>query len=134
MFSKTELTEQLKKFCKADGKPVIVHSSLRAIGEIEGGGEALLSLLIDYFTQNGGLLCFPSHTWVSMVLDLRKCDTCLGVLSSIAASHPNGTRSMHPTHSMVVFGEKDRVEKFVKNEQFLIKFKSFVLLEYQYST
>ncbi|MBE7033325.1 MAG: AAC(3) family N-acetyltransferase [Ruminococcaceae bacterium] len=118
MFSITELKEQLKKFCKQDGKVVIVHSSLRAIGAVEGGGEALLSLLIEYFTKNDGLLCIPSHTWISMKLDLRNYDSCLGILSSIAASHPLGTRSLHPTHSMVVFGEKNRVEKFIENERF----------------
>ncbi len=119
MFSKDEIVKQLKKFCVADGKPVIVHSSLRAIGETEGGGEALLSLLIEYFTQNDGLLCIPTHTWISMVLDLRKHDTCLGILSTLAAAHPCGTRSLHPTHSMAVFGRKERVEKFIENEQLI---------------
>lgn len=119
MFSTDEIIKQLDKFCVADGKPVIVHSSLKAIGDVKGGGEALLSLLIEYFTQNDGLLCIPTHTWVSMVLDLRKSDTCLGVLSSLAAGHSDGTRSLHPTHSMAVFGRKERVAQFIEKEPFV---------------
>ena len=47
---------------------------------------------------------------------MNKADSCIGVLPKIAAAHPDGVRTLHPTHSMVVFGEKSRVEEFVKDE------------------
>jgi len=116
MFSANDLIEQLKKFCFPVGCPVIVHTSMKAVGEIDGGADTLLSVLINYFTQNNGLLCVPSHTWTSLKLDLRNPESCLGVLPNIALKHPLGTRSMHPTHSMVVFGEKNKVTKFLEDE------------------
>lgn len=116
MITKSEIENQLKKF-NSYGKPVIVHTSLKAIGEIEGGADTLLDALVSVFASNGGVLCIPTHTWKKCVLDLNKAESCLGVLPTIASARKNGVRSMHPTHSITVFGEK--AEEFVKNEAFV---------------
>ena len=112
ILTKEQLKEQLKQFDHIKGKIITVHTSLKAIGEIEGGGEALLSALIEYFTQDGGLLCVPTHTWNKDVYDRREAYTCVGVLTQLAAAHPDGVRTLHPTHSMTVFGDKKKVEEF----------------------
>lgn len=117
MISKADIIKQLEKFSVAKGKIVTVHTSLKAVGEIDGGGETLLCALIEYFTQDGGLFCVPTHTWNSNVYDLRKAESCLGVLPRLAAAHPDGVRTLHPTHSMTVFGEKAKAESFVKDEE-----------------
>ena len=116
MITKEDLLRQLETFHIAKGKPVIVHSSLKAIGQIHGSGETLLSTLIEYFTADDGLLCIPTHTWACPNLDLNKAETCLGVLPNLAAGHPDATRTLHPTHSMAVFGESKRVEQFIAGE------------------
>ncbi len=117
MISKEEILKPLESFNFAKGKPVIVHTSLKAIGEILGGAETLLSCLIDFFTQEKGLLCIPTHTWESGVLDLRKNESCIGVLPRIAAGHNGAVRTLHPTHSMAVFGDRQRVSDFCKGEE-----------------
>ena len=116
MLTKESVLKQLGAF-KSYGKPVIVHTSLKSIGEIQGGAEALLDALIEHFTKDGGILCVPSHTWKTLKLDLRKNESCIGTLPIIATKHPDGVRSLHPTHSMVVFGDKEKVLKFVENEK-----------------
>ncbi len=117
MLTKTDIISILDKFNNTDGKPVIVHTSLKAIGQIEGGAETLLDALIDRFTRNGGLLCIPTHTWNSDVMDMRKAESCIGVLPTIAAGHPKAVRTLHPTHSMAVFGNEQTVLNFVEDEQ-----------------
>ena len=116
MLNKEELLFQLNKF-KNNGKPVIVHSSLKSIGEIQGGADALIDALKEHFTKDGGILCIPTHTWKTCVLDLNKSESCLGVLPTVAAGRLDGIRSMHPTHSMMVFGDINRCEEFVSNEK-----------------
>ena len=111
--TKEQLMLQLKNFQHIKGKIVTVHTSLKAVGEIEKGGETLLSVLIDFFTQDGGLLCIPTHTWNSNVYDLRKADSCIGVLPRLAAAHPDAVRTLNPTHSMAVFGDREKVESFI---------------------
>ena len=118
MFSEADISEQLNRLDIEKGRIVTVHTSLKAVGEIDGGGETLLNALIQCFTQGGGLLCVPTHTWDSDVYDLRKAESCIGVLPRLAAAHPDALRTLHPTHSMAVFGEKERAEAFVKDEQF----------------
>ena len=109
--------KQLEQFGEARGRIVTVHTSLKAVGEIEGGGETLLDALIEYFTQDDGILCIPTHTWNRDIYDLREAESCLGVLPRLAAAHPDALRTLHPTHSMAVFGEVEKVRDFVKNEK-----------------
>lgn len=117
MLTKEKIYEQLKVFGFAVGKPVLVHTSLKAVGEIDGGGQTLLDCLIDYFTQKDGLFCVPTHTWNTGSLDMTKSETCIGVLPNLAAADPRGTRTPHPSHSMAVFGKPELVAEFVKGEE-----------------
>lgn len=105
MFTKQEILLQLETFRFAVGHHVHVHSSLKAVGEVEGRGETLLSCLIDFFTKDGGRISFPTHTWEENILDLSKNETCMGMLSKIAMQRNDGVRTLNPTHSMIIFGE-----------------------------
>ena len=116
---KEDILKQLETFQIEKGKPVLVHTSLKAIGEIDGGADTLLTALISYFTKDGGLLCIPTHTWTNTVMDRRNAETCVGVLSNVAAAHPDGIRSMHPTHSIVVFGDREKALEFVREEAYV---------------
>ena len=124
-YTKEEIFKQLEEMGAPRDSIVLLHSSLRAVGEVEGRGEGLLDILIDYFTSEGGLLCIPTHTWAfagkeledKITLDLLEPKTCVGTLPNIAANRPDAVRTLHPTHSMAVFGEKSRVLDFVSGEE-----------------
>ena len=123
MLAKLEIFAELEKINAPRESVVLVHSSLRAVGSIEGRGEGFLEALIEYFTADGGILCIPTHTWANIsdenkiTLDLISPSTCIGTLPDIAANHRNAVRSMHPTHSMAIFGEKSRVLDFASGEE-----------------
>ena len=112
--TKKDLLLQLEKLGAPKNSVVIVHSSLKAIGEVEGGAETILDALIEYFADSG-LLCIPTHTWDTRVLDFNNVRTCIGVLPTVAAKRAGGVRSLNPTHSMVVFGKG--AEEFVECEK-----------------
>ena len=105
MFTKEQLLEQLHAFENAVGRPVFVHSSLRSVGPVDGGGEVILDALIQFFTRQSGLLCVPTHTWAWDTMDLRKAESCIGTLPRLAAAREDGIRSLNPTHSMMAFGD-----------------------------
>ncbi len=124
MYTKEQLFKQLEAMNAPKNSVVLMHTSLRAVGEFEGRGEGLLSALIEYFTSDGGLFCVPTHTWANLkdretkpVLDMNCYETCIGAFPNIAAAHKDGTRSLHPTHSLVVFGDKEKVAEFVSGEE-----------------
>lgn len=86
---------------------VLIHSSLKAIGPIEGNAEGLLLNLMNFFKD--GLLIFPTHTWASiqrdnMVFNTHDTPSCVGQLTNIARNTPGFVRSMHPTHSVCAYG------------------------------
>ena len=119
-YTKEDILKQLEDMKAPTDSVVLVHTSLRAVGQVEGGAKTLLDALIEYFTKDGGLLCVPTHTWHNFgkeyMLDMDKTDTALGAFSDFAAADPRGIRSEHPTHSMMVFGDRKKAEKFVEDE------------------
>ena len=120
IYKKEDITAQLSAMGAPKNSVVLMHSSLRLIGSIEGGAKALLDALIEYFTAEGGIFCVPTHTWANLkediTLDMSDPKTCLGAFSDIAAADERAVRSQNPTHSMAVFGERERVAEFVKDE------------------
>lgn len=126
MFTKKDIISQLEAMNAPRDSVVLAHTSLRAVGEVEGRAEGFLEALIEYFTdgmsQDGGLLCIPTHTWDrigcdgNITLDMNSSYTCIGTLPSIAAVHPLAHRSVHPTHSMAVFGDARKAEEFIDGE------------------
>lgn len=123
MYSQCQIIEQLRAMGVPQDSAVLVHSSLRAVGEVEGRGEGLLEALIAHCTARGGLLCIPTHTWANPTrpdtfkLDMQSTQTCIGTLPNLAAAHPRGVRTSNPTHSMAVFGDADRVAAFIEGEE-----------------
>lgn len=92
-------------FKKSD--TVMIHSSLKSIGEIEGGVNTLIETLKEYFSD--GLIIFPTHTWLFMkednqILDLEEANSCVGALTNIALKS-GFKRSFHPTHSVCAYGK-----------------------------
>ena len=122
-FTKEEIFAQLKAMQAPRDKMVLMHSSLRAVGKVEGGAQGLLDILIEYFTSEGGLLCVPVHTWHNLdkeiTLDLTSSDNCLGYFATVAAEDPRGYRTDNPTHSMVIFGDRAKAETVASAEAFV---------------
>ena len=121
MINKSDIFKQLENLEAPRDKTVLVHTSLRLIGDVEGGGEGLLDALIEYFTAEGGILAIPTHTWAFLgedriTLDMTKAESNLGALSTIAARDARGLRSENPTHSVVLFGDREKALDLIKNE------------------
>ena len=103
-----------------------MHTSLKAVGEIEGGGQTLLDALIEYVLDDGGLIVVPTHTFDNFYshkkeigLDFNEFNPCIGMFPKIAASDVRGVTALNPTHSVTVFGQADKVKEFVESEKFV---------------
>ena len=107
MVTKQDVFDMLKNFGISHSDKVTMHTSLKAIGEIEDGAEGLLDALREYLSE--GLLIIPTHTWAGIAerlyYDPLETKPCIGTLPTIAAFHPDAVRSLHPTHSVAVFGK-----------------------------
>lgn len=110
MHTRESIWQDLKTIGILPSDTVLIHSSLKAVGEMEGRGEGLLQALIDYFVPGGGLLIFPAHSWATVTKErpvflAEKEPACVGTLPNLALRHPDAVRSLHPTHSVVAFGK-----------------------------
>ena len=97
---------------------VLVHTSMRSLGEVEGGCDGLIDAFTSYLSE--GLFIVPTHTWANVnendpVYDVRSTKPCIGALPTVAAFRKDGIRSLHPTHSVAAFGK--RAAEFVKGEE-----------------
>lgn len=97
---------------------VTIHCSLRAIGEIENGADGLIDAFRDYLSD--GLFIVPTHTWNNVTkehpfYDVRSTVPCIGTLAKVAAFRSDAIRSLHPTHSVAVFGKN--AADFIKGEE-----------------
>lgn len=115
MYSREQLLEQIEAM-KVDPKgTLLIHSSMKSIGEVEGGPETVLDVWIQYMKD--GLLIFPTYTWDKIgadapVYDSRTEPSCVGLLTNLFLRRPDVVRSLHPTHSVAALGRdaKDYVQ------------------------
>ena len=118
MLTKKDIQVFLKENGIVPSDKVTVHASLRSIGEIEGGADGLIDAMSSYLSS--GLLIIPTHTWDEVgrdhpFYDVQTSVPCIGTLAKVAAFRKDGVRSLHPTHSVTVFGKGAR--EFVKGEE-----------------
>lgn len=121
MYTKNDIFKQLDKMNAPKNSVVLMHTALRLVGEVENGAEGLLDALVEYFTSEGGLLCIPTHTWDNLdkdviTLDVKNSKSNLGAFTNVALKDKRAVRTKNPTHSMVVFGDREKVQNFIENE------------------
>ena len=97
---------------KHDGT-LLAHTSMKAIGQVEGGAETVLSVLKGYH-KDGGLFAMPALTWELAykdhpVFDVQREPTSVGLLPEMFRQQPDVVRSWHPTHSMSAYGKEAAV-------------------------
>ncbi len=130
------LTQNLKDLGVQSGDTLLVHASMKAIGWISGGPQAVLESLMNVVT-NEGTLVFQTHSpnlsdpaewenppvpleWHQTIRDTmpgfdsaRTPSAFLGVLPELFRNWPQVYRSNHPSVSISAWGKG--AEDFVKN-------------------
>lgn len=108
MVTKQDIQNLLIQFGIKSTDTVLVHSSMRSTGGVEGGCDTVIDAFCEYLSD--GLFLVPSHTWdrvnADHPFDVRNTMPCTGALCTVAVGRPEGVRSLHPTHSVVAFGKR----------------------------
>ena len=120
MYNKNDLLTHLEQLKIDKNGTLLVHSSMKSIGQVEGGADTVLDALSEYMKD--GLLVFPTHTWSYInannpKFSVNESPSMVGILTELFRKRPGVVRSWHPTHSVGALGKG--AEDFVKgNEQF----------------
>ena len=86
---------------------IIIHSSMKSIGEVKGGVDTVLDAFSEYMKD--GLLVFPTHTWDTVngenpKFHVDETPSHIGILTEMFRQRPGVIRSHHPTHSVGALG------------------------------
>lgn len=127
--TKETLVKDLHELGIRNGDSVMLHSSLSALGNVEGGAETVVDAFLDAIGSEGTMI-FPAFAGNNLWKDrhgMEYCNSCAGelkicpsdepgeegVIPETFRKRPGSIRSCHPTHSWGALGAK--AELFVKN-------------------
>jgi aminoglycoside 3-N-acetyltransferase len=110
MLSKAQLIDQFRALGLRGGMDLMVHSSLRRVGKVSGGADAVLDAMIEILGPDGTLI-LPTHTWATVTRDqpvyhVRHTPSCVGALTEVFRKRDGVIRSLHPTHSVAAIGAR----------------------------
>ena len=113
-----QLTEQFVGLGLPRGASVLVHSSLKSLGWVEGGAEAVVQALVDAVGPEGTVMVpnLPFRGSLSNYLkdeptfDVRKTPSRMGAITEALRKRPDARRSLHSSHAAAVVG---RLQEFM---------------------
>ncbi|MDU4698355.1 MAG: AAC(3) family N-acetyltransferase [Paenibacillus sp.] len=109
MHTQESLLNDLKALGLDGTGTLLMHSSMKSIGEVEGGADTVLDAFITYMKK--GLLVLPTHTWSYINqeqprFEVAHSPVCVGILPELFRKRPGVVRSWHPTHSVAALGRE----------------------------
>lgn len=118
MYTKKDLLSDLHNMGLQSTDAVMVHSSMKSIGEVEGGADTVVDAFMEYFGE--GLFMTPTHTWAQMsssysMFDPETEPACVGIIPNIFRKREGVVRSLHPTHSIAAYGPQ--ATEYIKGEE-----------------
>lgn len=104
------IVEDLRRLGLDKGDAVLVHSSYKSLGAVEGGIQTLVEAILAVIGE-GGTLIVPTLTFrdvseTNRVFDYINTPSCVGAVSEYVRHMDGAKRSIHPTHSCAAIGKK----------------------------
>ncbi|HUS80476.1 MAG TPA: AAC(3) family N-acetyltransferase [Armatimonadota bacterium] len=99
--TRQDVVDDLRTLGVGPGMTIMVHSSLSAIGRIEGGAETVIAALIEAVGPEG-TVAMPAMS--GGVFDIETSPSNVGTITEAFRHYPGVTRSFHPTHSACAIG------------------------------
>ena len=143
MYSEADLTAFLFAMGLDGTETLMVHSSMKSIGQVDGGADTVLDALCNFFRN--GLLVLPTFSYNSVTINSNlffhrdNTPSCTGILTELFRKREGVIRSMHPAHSLAAYGREAAdfvaghekcTSSFSKNSPFakLVERRSKILL------
>lgn len=109
--TRRRMVQQLKDLGLQAGDTVMAHSSLGAMGYVEGGADTVIDALLDVLGPTGTLLvpAYPIRDWSTESLHNlpvleRDSESRMGAITNSLMRRKGVVRSLHPSHSWIGVG------------------------------
>lgn len=106
MVSRVQLVRDLQKLGLKAGMDVMVHSSLSAIGEVEGGADTVVDALLQAIGKRGTLMMPSFNHRSAQVFNPLATPTTNGAIPDAMWRRREAVRSLHATHPVAAIGPR----------------------------
>jgi aminoglycoside 3-N-acetyltransferase len=115
--SQARLVHDLRENCNVKpGDILIVHSSMKSLGQVEGGPETVIAALQEALTQEGTLLMpLFSDLTPDRRFYMASTPSRTGLITETFRKTPGVLRSKNPTHSVGAWGK--RAAEFIADHE-----------------
>lgn len=109
--NKREIRQGLERLGIGAGSIIMVHTSLKSFGRVDGGEEALIEALKETVGPDG-LVIMPAHAYCFVgrpgvtPYDPRRSPSETGLVPATFWRQSDVLRSLHPTHSQAAWGSR----------------------------
>jgi len=122
MLNKDSLKQAFAQMGIGPGMHLMVHSSLRRFGHVDGGADAVLDALMELVGEEGTLL-FPTFNHDACynkgeIFDVRSTPTINGIIPDTFWRRPGVLRSNSPTHAFAAWGKN--AARYILNHENVI--------------
>jgi aminoglycoside 3-N-acetyltransferase len=107
MIGKSELIEGFQNAGVAAGDTLLVHSSFKSLGGVEGGPQTVIDALLEVLSPEGTLI-MPTFNFdfnQGKPWDVRKTRSKMGALTEVVRMDPRAKRVFHPFYSFAILGK-----------------------------
>lgn len=99
------LVDDLRALGIEEGSRLVVHSSLRSIGQTAGGPDQVVECLLLVVGEDG-LVMAPTFTYTSSRFHPATTPGRTGAIAEALRQHPRALRSLHPFYSVAAIGPR----------------------------
>ena len=128
MLNHKQLLDGFRQTSVKDGDTIIVHTSYKSLGGVEGGADTVIDVMRELVGARGTVL-FPAFNFQSWTethyFDVLETPSKMGMITELARLRPDAKRSPHPIYSFSVWGARadefaaaDEVEAYGPNSAF----------------
>jgi len=112
MYSYQEILDGFRQVPLTDSRIVLVHSSYKSFGGVEGGADAVIDALQTWVGTEGTVLLpnFNFQSWTELhYFDVRETPSHMGIIGEVGRLRPEALRTPHPIYSFSVLGKYQEI-------------------------
>lgn len=107
MLSKNDLVHSFRTIGLQPGDTLLVHSSYKSLGGVEGGPQTVIAALLEVLGTEGTLIMptFNFDFCKGEPWDVRNTPSHMGAMTNMVREHPEAKRVFHPIYSFAILGK-----------------------------
>ncbi|MBL7161548.1 MAG: AAC(3) family N-acetyltransferase [Anaerolineales bacterium] len=107
MLTFDKLVGEIRFFGVEAGDTLLVHSSYKSFGGVEGGPQTVIDALLHVLGEEGTLImpAFNFDFCKGEPWDVRETPSHMGIITELVRKHPRSRRVFHPIYSFTIIGK-----------------------------